>query len=259
MTEITVTAATGPKDRSRSGGLVTEDLDVRYGRSVALFGVTLEALGGSVTAVLGANGAGKSTFGRSVSGLVPVRSGKVYFDGQDITGWPAHRTRQAGLAYIPEGHGIFPGLSVIDNMRIAVRHLRSKRERRAAIDEAFSLFPALGPRQSQRAGSMSGGEQQMLAMGRVLPAGPRLIIADEMSLGLAPLMVNAVFDGLEKARKAGITIVLIEQFVHRALAFADDCAILCRGQVSWSGPAAAAGPEILDRYLGDEGRPPAGD
>src|SRR5438105_897350 len=109
MTEITVTAATGPKDRSRSGGLVTEDLDVRYGRPVALFGVTLEALGGSVTAVLGANGAGKSTFGRSVSGLVPVRSGKVYFDGQDITGWPAHRTRQAGLAYIPEGHGIFPG------------------------------------------------------------------------------------------------------------------------------------------------------
>jgi ABC-type branched-subunit amino acid transport system ATPase component len=230
--------------------LTVENLDVRYGSSRALFGVSLSVAPGSVLAVLGANGAGKSTLARAVSGLVPPNSGRVQFDGHDITGVPAHRIRKLGLTYIPEGRGIFPGLSVVDNLRMAVG--REKRhERAAAIDRAIDRFPVLGQRRAQRAGSLSGGEQQMLALARALAVSPKLVIADEMSLGLAPIVTESVFQGLDEARRAGITIILTEQFVHRALAMADNCVILTRGQVGWYGPASDAGQEVIDRYLGD--------
>jgi branched-chain amino acid transport system ATP-binding protein len=228
-----------------------DSLDVRYGPFRALFDVSVDLPRGSVVALLGPNGAGKSTLGRALSGLIPVTSGRVELEGKDITKWPAHRRRQAGLAYIPEGRGIFPGLSVIDNLRMAVRQAGSKREREEAIERAMTLFPVLGERRFQRAGSLSGGEQQMLALARALAVSPQVVIADEMSLGLAPLVVDAVFDGLERARQAGITVLLIEQFIHRALAMADECTILSRGRVSWSGRAADAGDEVLDRYLGE--------
>ncbi len=176
------------------------------------------------------------------------------FDGHDITGKPAHRIRKLGLTYIPEGRGIFPGLSVLDNLRMAVAQER-RGDRAGAIDRAIEQFPVLGDRRSQRAGSLSGGEQQMLALARALAVSPKLVIADEMSLGLAPLVAESVFEGLEQARRAGITIVLSEQFVHRALAMADSCVILTRGQVGWSGPAAEAGQEVIDRYLGEAENP----
>jgi branched-chain amino acid transport system ATP-binding protein len=211
----------------------------------------MEVRPATVLAVLGANGAGKSTLGRALSGLVPLKRGRVTLDGQDITGWAAHRIRRAGLAYIPEGRGIFPGLSVLDNLRMAARQLDGKRSRQAAIDRAFEMFEVLGSRRSQRAGSLSGGEQHMLALARVLCVDPALIVADEMSLGLAPRMVDAVFESLERARNAGITVLLIEQFVHRALGLADECIILNRGMISWRGPAAAAGEEVLAQYLGE--------
>lgn len=230
--------------------LEVEDLDVRYGPSQALFGVSLHVAPGSVTAVLGANGAGKSTLARTVSGLVPAAGGRVIFDGKTISGRSTHVIRQLGLTYIPEGRGIFPGLSVIDNLRMAVAQ-EKRGERADAIDRAIGLFPVLGQRRSQRAGSLSGGEQQMLALARALAVPPRLIIADEMSLGLAPIVAESVFRSLEEAAKSGITIVLIEQFVHRALALADSCVILTRGRVGWSGPANNAGKEVLDRYLGE--------
>jgi branched-chain amino acid transport system ATP-binding protein len=230
--------------------LSVEDLDVRYGPSQALFGVSMEVAAGSVTAVLGANGAGKSTLARTVSGLVPAASGRVRFDGEIISGQPAHKIRRQGLTYIPEGRGIFPGLSVIDNLRMAVAQER-RGERAGSIDRAIELFPVLGQRRSQRAGSLSGGEQQMLALARALAIPPRLVIADEMSLGLAPMVAESVFRSLEEAAKSGITIVLIEQFVQRALALADSCIILTRGRVGWSGPASEAHQEVLDRYLGD--------
>lgn len=238
--------------------LTVENLDVRYGSSRALFGVSLSVAPGSVLAVLGANGAGKSTLARAVSGLVPSTAGRVLFDGRDVTGVPAYRIRKLGLTYIPEGRGIFPGLSVVDNLRMAVG--REKRhERAAAIDRAIDLFPVLGQRRAQRAGSLSGGEQQMLALARALAVSPKLIIADEMSLGLAPIVTESVFQGLDDARRSGITIVLTEQFVHRALAMADNCVILTRGRVGWYGPAAEAGQEVIDRYLGDaEPATPAG-
>ena len=238
--------------------LAVKNLDVRYGSSRALFGVSLSVAPGSVLAVLGANGAGKSTLARAVSGLVPPTGGRVWFDGADITGMPAYRIRKLGLTYIPEGRGIFPGLSVLDNLRMAVG--REKRhERAAAIDRAIDRFPVLGHRRGQRAGSLSGGEQQMLALARALAVSPKLVIADEMSLGLAPIVTESVFQGLEEARQSGITIVLTEQFVHRALAMADNCVILTRGQVGWAGPASEAGQQVIDRYLGDaEEATPAG-
>ncbi|HTU37660.1 MAG TPA: ABC transporter ATP-binding protein [Acidimicrobiales bacterium] len=238
--------------------LEVQDLDVSYGASQALFGVSLSAPPGSVLAVLGANGAGKSTLARAVSGLVRPAAGRVRFDGRDVTGYAAHRIRKLGLTYIPEGRGIFPGLSVIDNLKMAVAQER-RPDRVPAIDRAIERFPILGKRRSQRAGSLSGGEQQMLALARALAVSPKLIIADEMSLGLAPLVAESVFEGLDQARQAGITIILSEQFVHRALAMADSCVILNRGQVGWSGPAADAGQEVIDRYLGESETPtPAG-
>ena len=236
---------------SDGAGLVVDELHVSYGLSKALLGISLEVEAGHVLAVLGPNGAGKSTLGRAVSGLVPVASGHVRFADRDVTGWAAHRVRRAGLTYIPEGRGIFPGLSVIDNLRMATRQVGGRTARQSAIDRAVELFPVLGIRSDQRAGSLSGGEQQMLALARALAVDPQLIIADEMSLGLAPRMVDQVFESLERARSAGITIVLIEQFIHRALAFADTCVILARGSIGWRGPASDAGPEVLERYLGD--------
>jgi branched-chain amino acid transport system ATP-binding protein len=229
--------------------LEIEDLDVSYGPSQALFNVSIDVPAGSVTAVLGANGAGKSTLARAVAGLVPATAGSVRFDGEIINGQSAHRIRTRGLTYIPEGRGIFPGLSVLDNLRMAVAQ-EKRSERAEAIDRAIGLFPVLGQRRSQRAGSLSGGEQQMLALARALAVPPRLIIADEMSLGLAPMVAESVFCSLEEAGKSGITIVLIEQFIHRALALADRCVILTSGHVGWSGPASEARQEVLDRYLG---------
>ncbi len=230
--------------------LVVEDLDVSYGTSQALFDVSLEVAAGSLVAVLGANGAGKSTLARTVSGLVPPAAGRVRFDGVDVTKRAAHKLSAEGLTHIPEGRGIFPGLTVHENLRMAVGQLK-RSERSAAIERAIERFPVLGDRRRQGAGTLSGGEQQMLALARALAVTPKLIIADEMSLGLAPLVTEDVFNGLDEARKSGITIVLIEQFVHRALGLADRCVILTRGRVGWSGPASEAHQEVIDRYLGE--------
>ncbi len=214
--------------------LVIEGLDVSYGSSQALFGVSMQVASGSFVAVLGVNGAGKSTLARTVSGLVPAAAGRISFDGKDTTKRAAHKLSADGLAHIPEGRGIFPGLTVQENLRMAVKQL-PRNERDGGLDRAVALFPVLADRRHQRAGTLSGGEQQMLALARALVVRPKLIIADELSLGLAPLVVEAVFEGLDEARRSGITVVLIEQFVHRALALADQCVILSRGRVGWSG------------------------
>jgi branched-chain amino acid transport system ATP-binding protein len=233
-------------------GLRTSALEVRYGTSLALQDVSIEVSPGSVLAVLGSNGAGKSTLARACSGLVPVADGTITFDDQDITGWPAHRVRRAGLVYLPEGRGILPGLSVQENLRMAVRLAGPPAERSAATERAVSLFPVLGQRLKQRAGSLSGGEQQMLSLARAMALTPKLVIADELSLGLAPLVVDMVFESLARAKQADVTIVLIEQFVHRALDFADQCVILRRGQVAWSGRASEAAAEAAEHYIGEQ-------
>ena len=231
--------------------LSVESINVHYATVQALFEVSIDVPAGSVVAVLGANGAGKSTLARTVSGLVPASAGTVRFDGQDITKWHPHRIRRAGLVHIPEGRGIFPGLNVQENLRMAVRRVGTAAERKAAMGNAYGLFPALGDRKTQRAGSLSGGEQQMLALARALAVPPRIIVADEMSLGLAPLVVDAVFDSIARAATTGVTIVLIEQFIHRALSLSSEAVILKQGTVAWSGAATDARQEVLDRYLGE--------
>jgi branched-chain amino acid transport system ATP-binding protein len=196
--------------------LSTRGVGVRYGSVQALFDVSIEIPEGSVVAVLGANGAGKSTFARTVSGLVPAFTGTMTFAGRDITRAKPHDIRKAGLVHIPEGRGIFPGLTVQENLRMAVRNVGTPEQRLSAVDNAYELFPRLAERRTQRAGTLSGGEQQMLALARALAVPPKLIIADEMSLGLAPLVVDFVFENIARAAST-VTIVLIEQFIHRAL------------------------------------------
>lgn len=224
-------------------------VEVRYGSALALSGLSLSARPGRVLAVLGANGAGKSTIARAASGLVPVRSGSVVFDGEDVTGQRPERIRRAGLVHLPEGRGVFTDLTVAENLRMAAATL-PRGERAKAVRRGYEFFEVLGRRRRQAAGTLSGGEQQMVSLARALILRPKLVIADEMSLGLAPLMVDAVFEGLGRAREAGVAIVLIEQFVHRALAFADECAVISRGTAVWTGPASGAGDEVLGRYLG---------
>jgi ABC-type branched-subunit amino acid transport system ATPase component len=238
--------------------LSVSNVDVRYGAAQALFGVSVEIPAGEAMAVLGANGAGKSTLARALSGLVTPTAGRITFAGEDITGWHPHRIRRAGLLYLPEGRGVFPALTVTENLRIAAVVL-PRAQRRAAVERGLEIFPPLRARRRQPAALLSGGEQQMLSLARALILSPRLVIADEMSLGLAPKMVDLVFESLGRARAAGTTIVLIEQFVHRALGFADRCTVLHRGSVRWTGDAAEAKGEMLRHYLGEATTGGAGD
>jgi branched-chain amino acid transport system ATP-binding protein len=232
--------------------LEVTDLEVAYGEARALFGVSFVVRAGSVATVLGANGAGKSSLAAAIAGVVKPRAGRVEFDGQDITGKSSHAIAKLGLAFVPESRNLFPHLSVKDNLWAQLRFSLPRAQRKDAYDRALELFPVLAERRRQSAGTLSGGEQQMLSLARVLAASPKLLIADEMSLGLAPLMVDLVFESLAKARDEGITVLLIEQFVERALAFADDAVVLRHGLVGWHGPAADAGDELLAEYLGGE-------
>jgi len=229
--------------------LSTAGLKVRYGAGLALSGLDLDVTAGSVLAVLGTNGAGKSTLARACSGLVPAAVGTIRFAGQDVTGWSPDRRRREGLVYLPEGRGIFPNLTVMENLYIAVR---LNGDRAVALDKAFSLFPVLGQRKRQQAGSLSGGEQQMLSLARALVVDPKLVIVDEPSLVLAPKLVEMVFENLENAKQSGITMIIIEQFAHKALALADRCMILRCGRVTWNGEAASAESHLGEHYFGDE-------
>ena len=232
--------------------LSVDGLDVRYGEAQALFGVSVEVPPGGAVAVLGPNGAGKSSLAAAIGGRARPAGGTIRFDGRDVTGWAAHRLTRLGLAYVPEGRAIFPHLSVLENLRVRLRYPVPRRERAAALDRAFDAFPILAERRTQPAGTLSGGEQQMLSLARVLAAPPRLLISDEMSLGLAPIVVELVFDGLARARREGVAVLLIEQYVERALAFAETAIILRRGRRVWGGPAKEAATELVAGYLGDE-------
>ncbi|MEU6140660.1 ABC transporter ATP-binding protein [Streptomyces sp. NPDC047081] len=229
--------------------LAVRDLTVRYGTAQALRDITFDLPPNSALAVLGPNGAGKSTLARALSGLVPAAAGSFTLDGRELTGLAPDAIRRAGLVHLPEGRGVFPTLTVLENLRMATAC--DRRGRQAALDRAFAIFPVLGERQRQAAGTLSGGEQQMLSLARALMVDPRLVIADELSLGLAPKMVDVVFESLRRARAAGVAVVMIEQFASRALDFADHCLVLRRGRIAWAGEARLAGPELLRRYLGE--------
>jgi len=226
------------------------DLRVRYGPALALDGVSIEISAGQALTVLGPNGAGKSTLARAVSGLVPAQAGAVRFDGVEVTKRSAHQIRRYGLVYLPEGRGIFPALTVVENLRMAAA-LLPRDARKGAIERGLEIFPHLAARRAMKAGMLSGGEQQMLSLCRAFVLRPKLIIADEMSLGLAPKVVELVFESLAALKKDGVTILLVEQFVHRALGFADHAVLLYRGRVAWQGPTGSAKHEVLARYLGE--------
>jgi branched-chain amino acid transport system ATP-binding protein len=242
-------AAPGRAPAPAADILRVSKVSLKYADATALYDVSIAVAPGSVTALLGPNGAGKSSVARAVSGLVRAQSGRISFDGEDITSASADRIRRLGVAYLPEGRGVFRSLTVEENLRVALSGV-PKAERAAAIDSAVELFPILGDRRRQTAGTLSGGEQQMLSLARVLTRRPRLLIADEISLGLAPLIVEEVFAGLQRVIELGVSVVLIEQFVHRALAIADHCYVLRRGRVVWSGETTQAGADLVEHYLG---------
>jgi branched-chain amino acid transport system ATP-binding protein len=227
--------------------LAVANLKVRYGAALAVADISFDLPPGNVMTLLGVNGSGKSSLARACSGLVPCAEGTIRLADQDVTSWSADRVRRAGLVYLPEGRGIFPSLTVHENLRLAVRLAGSKS---GALERAFELFPVLAQRRNQRAGSLSGGEQQMVSLARALTGEPKVVIVDEPSLGLAPKMVDLVFQSLQQAKDMGMTIMLIEQFAHRALELSDSCLILQRGRVAWGGPADQASERLSEHYLG---------
>jgi branched-chain amino acid transport system ATP-binding protein len=244
MTDVTV--------RSDGGGVPVLDVGqvtAGYGDTVVLRDVSLSVADSSVVALLGPNGAGKTTLLRTASGLIRPMGGTIRFDGEEVTGAAAHVMARKGLCHLPEGRGIFPSLSVRDNLILQ----SPKGEEQASIERAVEAFPILGTRIQQTAGSLSGGEQQMLALVRAYVSHPKLVVVDEASLGLAPLIVDKIFETLQQIVDTGTSLLLVEQYVTRALAIADRVYLLNRGRVVFSGPAdQLAGDDVFERYLGIE-------
>ena len=205
-------------------------LEVAYGAATAVRNVSLHVDAGEVVALLGANGAGKTTTLRGVSGLVRPRSGRVRFAGRRVDGLSPARTVAAGLAHVPEGRRLFPGLTVVENLRLGGWGRGDQQ-----LDLVFDIFPRLAERRTQAAGSLSGGEQQMVAIGRALMSEPRLLMVDELSLGLSPVAVDELLERLAQLNREGLSILLIEQFVERALRLADRVYVLVKGRVVFEG------------------------
>jgi branched-chain amino acid transport system ATP-binding protein len=231
--------------------LKLESVDVTYGHVQALAGVSIDVRDGELVALLGANGAGKSTALMAVSGIVRPRAGSLSWDGMDLAKASALEIVRRGIVHCPEGRRIFGGLTVTENLRMGATRRADRSSVRADMDRVFGLFPVLAERRHQSGATLSGGEQQMLAIGRSLMAAPRLLLLDEPSLGLAPLIVRAIFQVIRELHGSGVTILLVEQNVHQALAVADRGYVLSSGRVILSGTGAAlrADPEIERTYL----------
>jgi branched-chain amino acid transport system ATP-binding protein len=225
------------------------DIDVAYGPFRAIFGVSLTLMPGRVLALLGSNGSGKTTIARVCSGLLTPTAGAILFDGVDITGQHPYKYARLGIVHAPEGRSVFASLTVQENLELTFRRSRGRAGVGPALDEAYSLFPRLGERRHQMAGTLSGGEQRMLSLSRVLVEKPRLLIADELSLGLAPIVVDEVYRTLQRIRDAGTTLMLVEQHVHHALEISDDAIVLTKGEVVISGPVPELG-DLQERMFG---------
>jgi branched-chain amino acid transport system ATP-binding protein len=232
--------------------LKLEDVNVHYGEVRALKGISLEIHEGELVTLLGANGAGKSTALMTISGILRPRSGHVTFEGHDLTRADACDVVRLGIIQCPEGRRIFGGLTVLENLRMGASRRQDRREVQADLDWVCSLFPVLGQRMHQTGATLSGGEQQMLAIGRALVARPRLLLLDEPSLGLAPLVVRDIFDVIQQLHHRGVTILLVEQNVRQALQIADRGYLLETGRVVLSGPVPElrTNPEVERFYLG---------
>jgi branched-chain amino acid transport system ATP-binding protein len=218
-----------------------------YGDTIVLRNVSLSVPAASAVALLGPNGAGKTTLLRAIVGELPCVEGQVLLDGEDVTKRPVHERARRGLCHIPEGRAVYPTLTVRDNL---VLHSFKGKEKES-IERAAEVFPILGNRLSQTAGSLSGGEQQMLALVRAYVREPRVVLIDEASMGLAPIIVDQLFEFMGRLRELGSALLVVEQFVHRALALADHAFILSSGAMVFSGPAASLdADEVFQRYMG---------
>jgi len=235
-----------------SAGLEVEGLEVAYGRTPAVRGITLHVGQGQVVCLIGANGAGKTTTMRAISGLVRPARGRILFAGEDITGRAVHRIAAAGLRQVPEGRQCFAELTVAENLVLGAYLVPGRAEVGRRQDAVLARFPKLRERLGQAAGSMSGGEQQMLAIGRALMGAPRLLLLDEPSMGLAPLFVEEIFAIIAALKADGTTILLVEQNASAALEVADHAYVLETGRIVLSGPAAevAQDPAVAAAYLG---------
>jgi branched-chain amino acid transport system ATP-binding protein len=231
--------------------LVVKDVVTAYGQIVALKGVSLEVKAGEVVCLLGANGAGKSTLINTVSGILRPRSGRVTFDGRDITGMKGSRIAGMGVVEVPEGRGIFAHMTVHENLQMGA-HLRSDAQVKTDLESMYERFPVLAKRRANRAGVMSGGEQQMLALARALMARPKLLLLDEPSMGLAPLMVESVFETVRQIAASGMTILLVEQNARLALEISQRAYVLENGEMAMSGLASdlIESDLVKEAYLG---------
>jgi branched-chain amino acid transport system ATP-binding protein len=232
--------------------LALSGVSAGYGPVMAISRVSLSVAEGETVGLLGANGAGKSTVLRAISGLVKLRSGTITFDGASIASLPAYKIASCGIAHVPEGRRVFPEMTVQENLEMGAYIPRAKAERRNTIELVFSIFPRLAQRRRQLAGTMSGGEQQMLAIGRGLMLKPRLLMLDEPSLGLAPVVIDSTFDAIQKIHALGMSILLVEQNASRALTLVQRAYVLERGEIAMQDTAAglANNDRMRAAYLG---------
>jgi branched-chain amino acid transport system ATP-binding protein len=232
--------------------LQVENLEVGYGEARALNGISFAVESGSLFAMVGSNGAGKTSLVRSIGGMLRPTAGRIMFDGTDTTALDSSATCELGIGQVAEGRQIFPSLTVEENLILGAALKRASARRKENFARVYEMFPKLNERRGQKAGTLSGGEQQMLAIGRCLMSEPRLIMFDEPSLGLSPVMVEFVFDAIVMLKKAGMSILLIEQNVAESLEIADFAAVLENGKIVLSGPAAslATDERVRNAYLG---------
>ena len=233
--------------------LEVKGLQVYYGVIQALKDISFEVNQGEVIALIGANGAGKTTTLHTLTGLIPAKKGSIVFEGKDITKVPAHKIVEMGIAHVPEGRRVFSQLSVYENLVMGAYTRKDKKEIAENLENVYKRFPRLKERKNQRAGTLSGGEQQMLAMGRALMSNPKMIVMDEPSMGLSPIFVNEIFDIIEKVSAGGTTVLLVEQNAKKALSIADRAYVLETGNIVLSGDAKELmnDDSIKKAYLGE--------
>ena len=233
--------------------LEVKGLQVYYGVIQALKDISFEVNQGEVIALIGANGAGKTTTLHTLTGLLPAKQGSIVFEGKDITKVPAHKIVEMGIAHVPEGRRVFSQLSVYENLIMGAYTRKDKKEIAENLENVYKRFPRLEERKNQRAGTLSGGEQQMLAMGRALMSNPKMIVMDEPSMGLSPIFVNEIFDIIEKVSASGTTVLLVEQNAKKALSIANRAYVLETGKIVLSGDAKKLmnDDSIKKAYLGE--------
>ena len=217
--------------------LEVKDLEVYYGVIQAIKGISFEVNQGEIIALIGANGAGKTTTLQTITGLIPAKSGKIIYEGNDITRIPSHKLVSMGMAHVPEGRRVFAQLTVLQNLRLGAYTRKDKKELEDTLKTIYKRFPRLEERKNQPAGTLSGGEQQMLAMGRALMSHPRLIVMDEPSMGLSPIYVNEIFDIIKEINNSGTTVLLVEQNAKKALSIAHKAYVLETGKIVLNGDA----------------------